>query len=330
MNKIKRTCLLHIGAPKTGSTALEKFLAYNRNVLNRLNWHYPDVCLRGFGHHDLAFLISGGYPDWATRQERPLDELLTELAKEVAEREQIILSSENFFLFSDPKKVANMLRNVDFPPETVKVIVYVRRQDEVHISWYNQAVKAQGYTGLITECIAETRDLWNYADRLESWAEVFGRENIIVRPYQTEDLVDGDICLDFLRLAGLVAEDFEWPEDTINTRINRDILEFQRLINRLPMSVQEKRRFHKQLIELTAATASMNLFDDTSLLTVDQQHEILSLYTDSNACVARTYLGRANLFNENISDEISTGESEKGLTIEKLTYILGWILAKQN
>jgi hypothetical protein len=325
-----KSCLLHIGAPKTGSSALQKFLACNRDALTRLGWEYPDVSLRGFGHHDLAFLVAGGYPEWALTQERTYDELLRDLKSSVAESSKIIMSSENFYLFPNPQGVARMLEQATFPRETVKVVIYVRRQDDAHVSWYNQVVKAQGYTGTIDDCIAENRELWDYAARLEAWSEVFGRNNLIVRPYQSKDLVEGDIMLDFLRLAGLSREVFDYPEETVNTRINRDILEFQRIVNRLPLTPKEKRRFHKELIELTSATESMGLFADCPLLTVTRRREILSAYTDVNAQLARTYLGREWLFDETLQNVPQQLESGKGLTIEKITYILGWILARRS
>lgn len=325
-----KICILHIGAPKTGSTALQKFLACNRNALTRLDWEYPDVSLRGFGHHDLAFLVGEGYPEWALPQERTYDELLRDLTSSVAERPRIIMSSENFYLFPNPQGVSRMLGQAKFPHETVKVVVYVRRQDDALVSWYNQVVKAQGYTGTIDDCIAENRELWDYASRLEAWSEVFGRDNLIVRPYQTKDLVEGDIRRDFLRLAGLSPEGFDWSEESINTRISRDVLEFQRLVNQLPLSPIEKRRFHKELIALTSATAMTGLFDDSPLLTTTQRREIVSAYADSNARVAKSYLGRERLFDESVSAEPVRPGKRKGLSVEKLIYILSWILARRS
>ncbi|PKN65139.1 MAG: hypothetical protein CVU57_12065 [Deltaproteobacteria bacterium HGW-Deltaproteobacteria-15] len=323
-------CLLHIGAPKTGSTALEKFLANNRNTLAQLGWQYPDVSLRGFGHHDFAFLIGGGYPEWAIPQARPLEELVQDLKMSLTGAPGCIMSSENFFLLPNPRGVAEILSQANFPPGDSKIVVYVRRQDEAHISWYNQVVKAQGYTGAITECIAENRDLWNYADRLKSWEEVFGRDNLVVRPYQAGDLLENDIRADFLSVAGLTPEHFNWHEEPINTRINADILRFQRSINRLPLSYPEKRRFHKQLIALTAATKDTGLFDDSPLLSTKQRKEILSTYAASNAEVARTYLGRERLFKEDIPDAPEPIAGEEGLTMDKLIYILGWILLRRD
>ena len=68
-------CFLHIGAPKTGTTLLQRVLFENKERLRNYGIDYPDISLRGYGHHDLAFLIAGGYPDWATPQPRTLAEL---------------------------------------------------------------------------------------------------------------------------------------------------------------------------------------------------------------------------------------------------------------
>lgn len=323
-------CFLHIGAPKTGSTALQKFLSENRDVLTQLGWEYPDVSLRGYGHHDLAFLLGGGYPKWATPQDRSLEDILAQMTAAIAGKPRIILSSEIFYLFPNPQGIADVLKESGIDPSAVKIVVYLRRQDEMHISWYNQAVKAQGYTGSVNECIAETHSQWDYGAQLARWADTFDRENLIVRPYQENELANGDVCHDFLMLAGLNAEAFRCPEEIPNTRINRDLLEFQRLLNRLPLSAQEKRQFHKQLMELTTATANSRLFDDTPPLAAAERRVLLSEYAEGNAQVAREYLGRDQLFDNKVSADTPSTCSYQGLSLEKLTYILGWLIARRN
>lgn len=324
------TCFLHIGAPKTGSTALQEFLFENRETLSRKGWEYPDVSLRGFGHHDIAFLISGGYPEWALSQERPLEDLLQELTNKIKGKSNVIISSENFYLYPAPERMASVLTEAGFPFNSVKIIVYVRRQDEIHASWYNQAVKAQGYTGTIKDCISETFDLWDYRARIDEWAHIFGEKNIIVRPYEYGTLEKNDIRLDFLKLLNIGSENFDWPEKRINTRLNGDLLQFQSLINKLPLTIPEKRRFHKELIALTAATRKMDLFDDPPLLSPNEKKALLDAYTASNMQLSRNYLSKDKLFKDKIADESPSEISRQGLTIEKLTYILGWILSHKG
>ena len=322
------SCLLHIGAPKTGSTALQKFLATNRERLRTFGMDYPDVSLRGFGHHDIAFLVAGGYPSWATAQERPLDELVRDLAGKVAGRPMITLSSENFYLLPNPAGVARALEQAGIDAKKVRIIVYLRRQDEAHLSWYNQIVKAQGYTGTIAESIVESHSLWNYAAQLERWAAVFGTDSLTVRTYQSPASPGGDIRRDFLSLAQLPEDGFAFPEEDVNSRINAEILEFQRMVNRLPLSAQKKRSAHRELIALTAASAGTGLFEDRPLLGVEERAAILASYAESNDAVARTYLKQARLFDDAMPEGLPPRTGHTDLNPENLVYILGWLIAQ--
>lgn len=328
--KLDKKCYLHIGAPKTGSTALQYFLYENRRKLAEQGWIYPEVSLRGFGHHDLAFLLGGGYPEWAIPQEKSLSELANELQATVAECSQIILSSENFYLLPNPQKVAQMLFAAGFPTETVKIVVYIRRQDEAHISWYNQVVKAQGYSGTIDQCIQDHFKLWDYQLQLGKWAQVFERKNILIRPYEEGQLVNDDIRKDFLRLLNLSQSKLVMPDKVVNTRLNRDILEFQRIINHLPLSSKEKRAFHKEMIDLTICSKGKGLFNDNPLLSFKQRKEIISKYSKSNKYVAREYMDRLNLFGDDLPHFHLQNNSSAGLNLEKLIHIFGWIMIKKN
>jgi hypothetical protein len=322
-----RECIVNIGAPKTGTTALQKFLYDNRDDLKTLGVLYPDVSLRGYGHHDLAFLIGGGYPEWATAQELPLSALLDRLAFCIKTGpEKIIICSENFFLLPNPGGLKKSLEQAGIvSDDRIRIVVYVRRQDDAHISWYNQIVKAQGYTGTIEDAVREYHGLWDYASRLAKWAAEFGEENLTVRTY--EDLKEGDICLDFVHTMELPEILPSVRQEKINTRINRDILEFQRLINRLPLSPQEKRRFHKELIALTSATEGHGLFSVAPLLTKESRRKILKSYEQGNTQVARSFFRRDWLFDSSMPESEEYTEWE-GPAHERIVYILGWILAR--
>ena len=74
----------------------------------------------------------------------------------------------------------------------------------------------------------------------------------------------------------------------------------------------------------------MGLFDDSPLLTSSQRRKIVLTYADSNARVAKYYLDRHELFDESVSAEPERPKKRKGLSVEKLIYILGWILAQRS
>lgn len=326
--KNHKKCYIHIGAPKTGSTSLQKFFHTNREALLDSGVLYPDVCLRGYGHHDLAFLLNGEYPNWATPQERPLEDLENDLKTAVANHEgDILLSSENFYLLPQPKNLAQLLERCGVTPAFEPIIVvYIRRQDEVQESWYNQTVKAQGSTQTIEESIEEYANLWDYWEHLNLWATVFGKEQMVVCPYNNVRMEAGELYDEFCSILNISSKNFVVEDRVTNTGLNRDILEFQRLVNQLPLSTQEKRGFHKELIELSAKTKGSGIFDEGPLLTFEQRQKIYSRYEKSNSKVAKKFLGSETLFDCPKPDESFIKSSNPGLTNDRIIQILGWIL----
>jgi len=319
---------LHIGAPKTGTTALQTFFSENRPALLRQGLLYPEACLRANGHHDLAFLLGGGYPDWAIPQEKEIGQLLGDLGKEVSNHSgAILLSSENFYLLTDPTELAGALESCRIVPHyQIVIVVYLRPQHEAHESWYNQTIKAQGFTHSLEECLNAFHSLWDYDRMLDKWAEAFGAGNIIVRPYERRAGIAADVRTDLLELLELAPNDFKHSADRDNISINRDILEFQRLLNRQPLSIPEKRQFHRELMRLSAENQYKQFFDNGPLLSISQRQQIMEEYEPGNRRVALRYLGREMLFREDFPKVDRDYSSYAGLTEEKMTWILNWIM----
>ena len=322
---------IHIGAPKTGTTFLQKVLTENRNLLLERGILYPGAHLRGYGHHDIAFLLSGGYPDWAIPQSRSLEELIAALKVEAADHAgPVLLSSENFYLYPDPEKLLKLLSDAALLKNRHPVvIVYLRRQDDAHESWYNQTVKAQGYTHTAQKSVESFFGLWDYRAELERWESVFGQQNLLVRPYEKSQFVGGSLLSDFAKQINLSLDGVIVSSAQVNTGLSRDILEFQRLVNTLPLDYPERRRFHRELIELTARTAGSGLFAEAPVLNLAVRQAILERYAEGNAQVAERYLGNSQLFTEK-PQEYTGATTNPGLTTEKLARIMGWLIFKNT
>lgn len=321
--------IVHIGAPKTGSTAIQSFLCGNRERLAAHGLLYPDVSLRGYGHHDLAFLLGGGYPDWAKPQDRPLAELATGLRDAVrsSDATRVLLSSENFYLYPEPAALRHLLHTAGLAAEDrVSILCYLRRQDEAHVSWYNQTVKAQGNAAGFDDSVRRDHGVWDYAARLAPWRAEFGTAAVWLRDYAA---AAADVRLDVLQALGLPRDAFAMPSVRPNGRLNRDLLDVQRLINRLPLAIPRKRRCHKALIALTEATAGRDVFDDTPFLSPDRRARLLEDYATGNRQVARTYLGRDELFAATADPPTEApppqARPRRGLTPAKLAVVVRWL-----
>ena len=327
-----RRLTVHIGAPKTGSTFLQRLLHGNRErLLREQGILYPEVSLRGFGHHDLAFLLGGGYPDWAIPQDKSLATLAAELRTAVAaHRGDIILSSEDFYLYPQPEGLLRLLHDSGaLDGRELRILVYIRRQDEAHESWYNQTVKAQGATHGLEEGIERDFVLWDYSAQLAPWAATFGRAAICVRRFESAAFAGGTLRSDFLQHAGVADRELVAPSDEINVSLNRDLLEFQRWFNRLPIRTVQKRRFHRQLMQLSRHSAGQGIFDETPLLGSERRRAIMSRYRASNQQLSLAW------FNGEVAFSSSDGQPETratagfGLSAGKLLRILTWLMLRR-
>src|SRR3989339_890168 len=130
-----KTLYLHIGHHKTGSTALQVFFMSNSDLLLSKGISYPMTgILEPSGHYYLAI---GTIP--AAKSHYTIDRYIPELEKETLNCPNIIISSE---IFAFRKLNVDLNIAVEFLgklADRIKIVVYLRRQDE-----WAQAIYAQG------------------------------------------------------------------------------------------------------------------------------------------------------------------------------------------
>ncbi|MEC7946787.1 MAG: hypothetical protein VX265_04410 [Myxococcota bacterium] len=316
---------IHIGAPKSGSTAIQRCLAEHRPALADAGFCYPDVSLRGWGHHDLAFLLGGGYPEWATPQPLGLDALAEQLQRSLSPRHHtLILSSEDFYLFPNPAGLRTWLEDVVGSLPTVTVDAYLRSQAALLPSWYNQLVKAQGFSGTFDEAVARDGHLWDYAARLAPWAETFGIPALRVSAYPRTD-----VRVHYLERLGASHCVTPAPMRRQNRRLIRDVLEFQRVVNRRPGPTVEKRRFHKRLIALSHLEPRPPELRDAPVATPRRLAELAAAYRASNAEVRTRYGVQGRLDEVPQLGPVPDAGSYSGPSAAALALIESWLCAEE-
>ncbi|MDO4190049.1 MAG: hypothetical protein Q4D29_13780, partial [Lachnospiraceae bacterium] len=191
--------ILHIGMPKTGTSAIQGFLYDNRDRLNKYNISYPDL---------IEDMTKRGYvvatrPEGRTKNGVSLNHfrswdnmecispavitewnVYTDLINSYLKDSSVIISDEdlwcqgnNYVLIRELKKICS----------NIEIIVYLRRQDlEIEAIW-NQVVKRYGYCSLDFK---DARERWEN-DRLVSYFEILsniekivGLENMNIRVYE--------------------------------------------------------------------------------------------------------------------------------------------------
>ena len=224
MNKL----FLHLGTPKTGTTAIQFFMHNNRDQLRSLGYEYPNLASefpkdRGFTtvNNDESTYANGNFimdaqiltayrqgaeafeeilqyvfPDMAEYYRDVIGsnetdfEALVEYIRNRLGSNHVILSSENLWTFN-----YDFLRRFarEFG-DRLEVIVYLRRQDQYVESMWNEVIKL----GVVTDTVEEYFDFMlfeekdnhglRYQTRLKEICSIVGKEHLNVRLYESSAL----------------------------------------------------------------------------------------------------------------------------------------------
>ena len=309
---MKKCLTLHIGLPKTGTTALQNFFFANRQALADDGILYPEAGLSGTSHYMLP-------PQHPRRRWETVTGYWEALFKEVeaSPLEHTLVSSEFFSL--DPAEMLHGLASRYFTD--IRIVLYLRRQDTMLYSTYNQLVRKKRFTRDI-RCLAPV--LPDYHTMVHVLAATFGQENVLVRPYEQCQLRKG-IYANFLATLGLALDKkYELPagSGSVNASLHQDLLEFMRHCNQLPLLKPETEILDQALKGLCSLFLAN--FKVEPLLSPRERHELISCQADKDAEIARTFLGRpgGELFLEPWPDPEAADEPYPGLTAEKQHMIM--------
>lgn len=220
--------ILHIGAPKTGTSALQYFLNANQKRLERYGIYYPghdhDANRVSGGHGKLARLVTEGDLGGAAE----LSEVWLQQA--AAKGLKLLLSAEEFYAQADRLPAL-------FAGHEVKVIAYARDPVEFLIANHNQSIKRHFGTEKLPSSLERAVNARNRGVSGEiffDWASAVGKDNIEVLPYYKSAFPNGRIEHSFLSWLGVPKRGlskFRVPRELINTSYTAEALELKRLLN---------------------------------------------------------------------------------------------------
>jgi hypothetical protein len=220
---------LHVGPHKTGSTYLQKALSANRDRLAAAGWLYPEEGTSGFGHHEVVNLHRG----WRLPDAAGLAAGLAGLAGRGDAN--LLLSSENF-VFLTAAQLAGLRDG--FPRHRVGVSFVYRSLAEVWPSHWQELVKHGEWLPfhdyLATVLGARDRFDASVVDplvQLEKLAGVFGRENLVVIPYNAVTDGGGDLLPAFLAAALGLELELPGGNAAVNPSLPPETIEMIRLLN---------------------------------------------------------------------------------------------------
>jgi hypothetical protein len=251
--------VLHIGSGKTGTSSIQFFLHQNRERLAELGCLYPQSPGRRRHARVSLFVQPESALDnrhsWGRqRTDSPRDfrkAFRRKLFKEINESglSRVLLSDEA--LFGSPDAALERLRRfTDRVCRSLRLVAYLRRQDDHLVSRYQQAVK----TGETKRLVERTRQLtlsrtYDYYARIRLWQRLLDPAEFVVRRFERESFVDGSLYQDFLDAAGVDARvDALEPVRSMNESLDAEAVEFLRILN----------IFRKEYPEMAASLPTYN------------------------------------------------------------------------
>jgi hypothetical protein len=278
-----KTCFVHVGTVKTGSSALQYALAHSREYLKTHGYIYPDRpkrterTLRGepVGGNALEVLLAFRAGDI-----KSAIDLATRLEED---GHHLILSNEALFRLPAPqlKELHSALVKKGY---RVRCLVTFRPQTELILSAYLQLIKsnaasaAEGLERYVAgQDFVNRRNWWVHARKLE---DVFGLEHLAVRWLP-----------DVIRTGGVIKAGFDWlglpapalEPPIINPTPGREAMAVLQLLNE---SILGGRKFSDEFL---MRAAHRSLLGNKMTLDAESARHIFEATRDSNAQLLQRY-----------------------------------------
>ena len=312
--KFNQQLYIHVGMPKTGSSAIQAFLALNKDYLAKNGFAYPNH--PGFSQ---AFQTSSGNVadmlKWIRNENTPVFDIFLKKVKS----KNIILSSEILFvaLNEDPEKFAKFLCNKKY-----KIIFYIREFTDLIESCLNQQIKNH----YLVDCsnIDHIVSSFDYYKCLINATKYIEKNNIVVRRYADKQFYKGNIYADFMQIIGLeVNSDVRYPEKVVNPSLNKEALSFRIMLNKSffgQKNINQKYNINGILAEYSVENKEP---DNYKLLSLEQRKKMLSNYSSKEKELVTLFFNKTDvpLFDQKIEETKQYGE----LPAEKLFSILAFI-----
>jgi hypothetical protein len=305
--------VLHLGTGKTGTTTIQHLMRLNRPALADVGVLYPMTPGRvrhirfGLSFRDDASLDR--MPAWrrmrAQSPEQFRRRVQRKLRSEIAEAglPRVLISDEALYGFRRDT-LARLRAFTDELGGQVRLVLYLRRQDDHLVSYYQQQVKV-GETQRLTEWAQGDRSsTYDYARRLEEWREGMEHAEIVVRRFEHSAFLGGSLEADFLDAAAIDGIP-PTPVERKNESLGAEAVEFLRLYNLCELEHPtahgvDRISLVNRLVEQSTGPALT--------LPTDTLDAFFDRWRDSNRAVAQNYFGDDELFRDPRKSSATTDE----------------------
>ena len=215
MSLSDKRIILHIGAGKTGTSAIQMFLRRNAVALAEAGYVVPDqnLGLEGkiTGEHvwKLESMLGNADPNG-------VKEALINLVERIPDDAKLLLSAENMSNLGNHRSFKGL---ADLAP--TQAILYIRRQDDLLMSaWQQWHVKVE--SDFQAWLIRALRIYGQWERIIEDWEGVLGTGAVTVRVFERSAFVRNDLLADFADSVGIghLADSLEFSVGRVNASMN--------------------------------------------------------------------------------------------------------------
>lgn len=237
-NKKVMTCYLHIGTEKTGTTSIQNFLYKNRDQLLKDGILFSQS-LGKRNNRGLSVLAysPGKFDDYIKtlnlndesalkkHQKKLFSNLKNELEREKSKK--VLFSSEHIHSrLTTIKEIYDLKRILEKLGFTkIIILVYLRDPAGIATSLYSTAVKYGDNKSKFPNPPQENNyyeHICNHERTLNWYGEVFGEDNLRVRIFEKDALINGSLIDDFLSIIEI--EKNENYKDVVSKNISLNLI----------------------------------------------------------------------------------------------------------
>ena len=240
--------VIHVGPPKSGTSAIQKWLLSNIERLNNNGFYYPshESDPNGISSGNVLSIFSRDTEDKLVFDKHRYTDLVIEAKRQNCHT--VVFSSE--FFFQQIQILAEQIPQAKF-------IAYLRFPAEVIESAYNQGVKRHQEVKAFG---IDKNPKYFQVHVLFREVKAVGIERFQLRPYHPRCFVGGEIVSDFLAAIGwdLVTNKLKVSSERVNTSYSLEALEFKRWFNQYNVKeLQEKLDYFLQNYQGPTANYSL-------------------------------------------------------------------------
>lgn len=311
------TIYLCIGTMKTGTTALQSFMRNNPGPLKKQGFCYPfmDVDVNNRNGHFLIYQSQLADPQKKEEENAQVRQAGFQKLQGLSKKYQNIVLSEELIWHHFEKHQdfwPNLVEDLKKIDCQLKVIVYLRRQDQLIQSLWNQGVKnGMRIARTFGDYIRQERYSYfplDYYSQLKKIEKDIGKENLYIRVYE-KGQYEGEahtIVSDLMHVLGLeMTDDLAQGDATKNPSLSGNFIEMKRIINGLPAYRKTSNFAEKPMLSANSYRLKHSEVPRHSLFSFEDQLKFLERYEEGNRKVAQEFLGREDgvLFRDPVKEQ---------------------------